>query len=179
MSTGLDAHIRKIPNHPREGILFYDVMPLLQDREGLASAVGAMAERSESLEPDLVLGAEARGFIGGGALAVALDVGFAAARKPGKLPGEVVHEEYQLEYGIDRLELHRDAVRPGSRVLVHDDLLATGGTAEAQCRLVERLGGTVVGLIFIVELTFLPGREKLSGYAVDSLLTYDSEAVSA
>lgn len=173
----LDALIRKIPNHPKDGILFYDLMPLLQSPAGLRSSVGRMAELARPLRPDLVMGAEARGFIAGGAMARELDVGFAAARKPGKLPAETISAEYDLEYGTDRLEVHRDAVRPGSRVLLHDDLLATGGTAEAQVKIVEELGGEVVGLIFIVELTFLPGRDRLGGVPIHSLVTYDSEAV--
>lgn len=176
-ATDLDALIRKIPDHPEPGILFYDLMPLLQAPEGLSAVVERMSDHGRRLEPDVVVGAEARGFIAGGALAKSLGVGFAAARKPGKLPGETIEQEYDLEYGTDRLALHRDAIRPGSRVLLHDDLLATGGTAEAQVRMIERLGGEVVGLVFIVELTFLPGRDRLAGYPVHSLLTYDSEAV--
>ena len=175
--TDLDALIRRVPNYPKDGILFYDLMPLLQDPAGLRAAVSRMADLARPLEPDMVLGAEARGFIAGGALAHELGLGFAAARKPGKLPGEVIDAEYLLEYGADRLEVHRDAIRPGARVLLHDDLLATGGTAEAQVRIVHELGAEVVGMVFIVELTFLPGRERLGGYPVHSLITYDSEAV--
>lgn len=178
-AVDLDALIRKIPDHPEPGILFYDLMPLLQAPAGLNAVVERMADHGRSLDPDVVVGAEARGFIAGGALAKSLGVGFAAARKPGKLPAEVIEQEYDLEYGTDRLALHRDAITPGSRVLLHDDLLATGGTAEAQVRMIERLGGQVVGLVFIVELTFLPGRERLADYPIHSLLTYDSEAVDA
>ena len=179
MAFDFDAHIRKIPDHPRQGILFYDLMPLFQSPEGLTAAIDAMAAWARERQPDVVLGAEARGFILGGALAQALGVGFAAARKPGKLPWRTVQADYELEYGTDALALHRDAVGRGQRVLIHDDLLATGGTAEAKCRLVEELGGTVVGCIFIVELSFLSGRERLRGYDVGSLVTYDTEAVPA
>ncbi len=135
-----------------------------------------MAAWGRERQPELVLAAEARGLILGGALAQALGVGVAAARKPGRLPWRTAAESYTLEYGIDALEVHLDAVRPGQKVLVHDDLLATGGTALALCRLVERLEGVVVGVAVVVELTFLPGREQLRGYDVLSLVTYDSEA---
>jgi adenine phosphoribosyltransferase len=172
----IDSAIRKIPNHPHDGIVFYDLMPLFQSPAGLTTCIDRIADWSRLRQPDLVLGVEARGLILGGALAQALGVGFAAARKPGRLPGEAIREAYELEYGTDTLELHRDAVRPGQKVLVHDDLLATGGTSLAVCRLIERLGGVVVGVGFVVELTFLPGRERLRGYDVLSLVTYDSEA---
>jgi adenine phosphoribosyltransferase len=175
----IDTAIRKIPNHPKPGILFYDLMPLFASPEGLGACVDGVVEWARPRDVDVVLGAEARGFILGGAVAHDLGVGFAAARKPGKLPFEVLREEYELEYGVDVLEIHRDAITPGARVLVHDDLLATGGTAAAKCRLVEALGGVVAGVAFIVELTFLPGRERLAGYDVMSLVTYDSEAVPA
>jgi adenine phosphoribosyltransferase len=175
----IDTAIRKIPNHPKPGILFYDLMPLFASPEGLAACVDGVVEWARPRDVDVVLGAEARGFILGGAVAHDLGVGFAAARKPGKLPFEVLREEYELEYGVDVLEIHRDAITPGARVLVHDDLLATGGTAAAKCRLVEALGGVVAGVAFIVELTFLPGRERLGAYDVMSLVTYDSEAVPA
>jgi adenine phosphoribosyltransferase len=173
----VDAAIRRIPNHPSPGILFYDLMPLFQDVRGLAACVERLAGWARPLAPDIVVGIEARGLIAGGALARELGVGFAAARKPGKLPGERVSAEYELEYGVDTLELHRDAVDYGARVLVHDDLLATGGTAEAVCRLVERLGGVVVGAAFVVELTFLAGRRRLEGRRVHSLVAYDSEDI--
>jgi adenine phosphoribosyltransferase len=154
-------------------------MPLFASPEGLAACVDAVAEWARPRAVDLVLGAEARGFIVGGAVAHALGAGFVAARKPGKLPWQTIRQDYELEYGVDALELHRDAIPPGARVLVHDDLLATGGTAAAKCALVERMGGVVAGVAFIVELTFLPGRERLRGYDVLSLVQYASEAVPA
>jgi adenine phosphoribosyltransferase len=173
----IDAAIRKIPDHPKAGILFYDLMPLFASPEGLAACIDGIAGWARPREVDIVLGAEARGFIVGGAVAHALGVGFAAARKPGKLPWKTVRKEYELEYGTDSLELHEDVITPGMRVLVHDDLLATGGTAKAKCDMVEHLGGIVVGVAFVVELTFLPGRQRLAGYDVLSLVEYDSEAV--
>ncbi len=175
----IDGAIRRIRDHPHEGILFYDLMPLFQSGPGLAALVDAFAAWARPLRPDVVLGVEARGFVLGGALARDLGVGFAAARKPGKLPGERISESYALEYGTDSLEMHRDAIRPGQSVLLHDDLLATGGTALAACRLVEALGGTVAGIAVVAELTFLPGRETLAGYEVLSLVTYDSEVAEA
>ncbi|MCE5253470.1 MAG: adenine phosphoribosyltransferase [Actinomycetia bacterium] len=169
----LEDYIRHIPGFPREGILFHDIMPMLQNAEALRYAVDELAEFARKREVDLVLGAEARGFILGAALAYALGVGFAAARKPGKLPWTVTRCEYDLEYGTDALEIHSDAIRPGQRVLIHDDLLATGGTAEAKIRLVEQAGGVVAGLAFLIELTDLQGRERLKGYEVFSLLQYE------
>ena len=169
----LEDHIRHIPGFPREGILFHDIMPMLQNAEALRYAVDQLAGFAREREVDLILGAEARGFILGAALAYALGVGFAAARKPGKLPWTVTRCEYDLEYGTDALEMHADAIRPGQRVLIHDDLLATGGTAEAKVRLVEQAGGVVAGLAFLIELTDLHGRDKLEGYEVFSLLQYD------
>ncbi len=175
----LDSAIRRIPDHPHPGILFYDLMPLFQSAEGLGAGVRAIADWARPLAPDIVVGIEARGFVMGGALATTLGVGFAAARKTGKLPHETVRREYALEYGTDAVEMHRDAVRPGMRVLVHDDLLATGGTARATCDLVEELGGVVAGVAVVAELTFLPGRAALAGHEVLSLVTYDGEAVTA
>jgi adenine phosphoribosyltransferase len=168
----LDKYIRHIPGFPKEGILFHDIMPLLQDADALRSAVDQLAVYTKSRQTDIILGAEARGFILGAALAYATGVGFAAARKPGKLPWKVSRCEYALEYGTDALEMHADAIKPGQRVLIHDDLLATGGTAKAKIQLVEEAGGIVAGLAFIIELTELPGREKLAGYDVFSLLQY-------
>lgn len=177
MSYDIDGAIRRIPHHPKPGILFYDLMPLFEDPAGLGACVDRIADWGRDRDADVVLGAEARGFVLGGAIARQLGVGFACARKPGKLPYEVIRREYTLEYGTDVLEIHRDAIRPGQRVLVHDDLLATGGTALAKCQLVEELGGVVAGVAFVVELTFLPGRERLAGYDVLSLVSYDTEDV--
>lgn len=171
----LKSKIRDIPNFPKEGIIFKDITPLLQDGEAFRSAVDAIAERFESEGIDLVVGAESRGFIFGAALAYKMGVGFVPARKPGKLPHKTHRAEYALEYGIDSLEMHQDAVAHGERVLIVDDLLATGGTARAKCNLVEMLGGKVVGVAFVIELGFLNGREKLQGYDVFSLINYESE----
>ncbi len=169
----LDTYIRHIPGFPKEGILFHDITPLLQDGDALRYSVDRLAEFAQGREIDLVMGAEARGFIIGAALAYKLGVGFATARKPGKLPWTVSRCEYDLEYGTDALEIHSDAVKPGQRVLIHDDLLATGGTAAANVKLVEDAGGVVAGLAFLIELTALGGRDKLSGHEVFSLLKYE------
>jgi adenine phosphoribosyltransferase len=177
MSYDIDSAIRRIPHHPKPGILFYDLMPLFESPEGLAACVDGIAAWARPREVEVVLAAEARGFILGGAIARELGAGLACARKPGKLPYEVVRREYDLEYGTDVLEIHRDAIRPGQRVLVHDDLLATGGTAAAKCQLVEELGGVVAGIAFVVELTFLPGRARLAGHDVMSLVAYETEDV--
>jgi len=165
--------IREVPDFPKPGILFYDITTLLKDPSGLKSVVDALKSRYEKSQLDLVLGIEARGFIFAPALAYALGAGFVPVRKPGKLPAAAVREQYQLEYGTDSLEIHQDAVAPGQKVLIVDDLLATGGTAAAVARLVERLGGIVAGFAFVVELDFLKGREKLAGYDVFSLLHYE------
>ncbi len=171
----LRSHVRDVPDFPKQGIVFKDIMPLVADGKALRRVVDELAEFSRPLRPDLVLGAEARGFIFGSALALELGVGFAAARKPGKLPYQTVRATYALEYGTDSLELHVDAVHPGTRVLIHDDLLATGGTARAKVDLVHQLGGEVVGAAFVIELAFLPGRETLAPIPVHSLISYDSE----
>ena len=147
-------------------------MPLLADPTALAETVDRLAAWAEPRQPDIILGAEARGFITGGALAYKLGCGFVAARKPGKLPWMTVTARYELEYGFDALELHADAITAGQRVLVHDDVLATGGTARAKCELVEQLGGEVVGVVFIIELEFLNGRDRLTGYDVHALIGY-------
>jgi adenine phosphoribosyltransferase len=172
MTLDLASKIRDVPDFPQEGILFKDVMPLIADPEYFAESIRRLAEWARPREPNLILGAEARGFIFGGALAYELGAGFIAARKPGKLPWETVEATYALEYGTDSLEVHRDAVTPGARVVVLDDVLATGGTAKAKCELVEQLGGTVAGAAFLIELTFLNGRERLNGYDVHSLIQY-------
>ena len=168
----LRALIRDIPDFPSAGIGFKDLTPLMADAGALALAVSELAGTARGLQPQLVVAAEARGFLLGPALALELGAGFVLARKPGKLPYETVSAEYQLEYGSGQLELHSDALGRGARVLVHDDLLATGGTARALCELVERLGGQVVGLSFLIELTFLRGREQLAGREVHALLGY-------
>jgi len=173
-SVDLRTKIRDIPDFPKPGIVFKDIMPLLADAEALQAAVDDLAQWARPLEIDYVVGAEARGFILGSALAYKLGCGFIAARKPGKLPYLTVGAKYALEYGFDALEMHVDAVPKGARVLVHDDLLATGGTAKAKIDLVEQLGAEVVGLAFVVELSFLGGRDKLYPYRVHSLIQYDS-----
>jgi adenine phosphoribosyltransferase len=165
--------IREIPDFPKPGILFYDITTLLKDSRGLKLAVNRMSEALANQPIDVIIGVEARGFIFAPPLAYQLGAGFVPVRKPKKLPGEVERIRYDLEYGSDTLEIHRDAIQPGQRVVIADDLLATGGTAAATAALVEKLGGEVVGLTFLVELTFLGGREKLARYPVTSLLTYD------
>ncbi len=170
----LRALIREIPDFPRPGIGFKDITPLLADAEALAEAVRLLADRARSLDVDCVIAAEARGFLLGPALARELGAGFVLARKPGKLPYETVSAEYLLEYGSDQLEVHSDAIGAGARVLVHDDLLATGGTAAALCELVEQLGGEVVSCGFLVELAFLGGRKRLAPREIHSLLAYES-----
>jgi adenine phosphoribosyltransferase len=174
VTDDLRALIRDIPDFPKPGIVFKDITPLMADAAALEQAVEGLAEYARPLGAECVLAAEARGFLLGPALALALGAGFALARKPGKLPCETVSAEYELEYGVGSLELHSDAIKPGTRVLVHDDLLATGGTARALCDLVERLGGIVVGCGFLVELAFLGGRERLAPYEAHALLTYEA-----
>ncbi len=174
-----DQVIGKVPNHPKPGILFFDVMPMFRDPAALDAAISRIVEWARPRKVDVVIGAESRGFILGGAVAQHLGAGFVTARKPGKLPGATVSREYALEYGTDRLEVQADAIRPGQRVLIHDDLLATGGTGAAKIELVESLGGIVVGTAFVVELTFLGGRERLTPHEVFSLVKYHSDAVPA
>jgi adenine phosphoribosyltransferase len=169
----LRTYVRDIPDFPKEGILFRDITPVMSDAAALRAAVDQLAEPASGLDVDVVIGAEARGFLLGPALALALDAGFVLARKPGKLPHDTVSAEYALEYGTDTLEVHSDAFGSGARVLVHDDLLATGGTARALCSLVEQLDATVVGCSFLIELGFLEGRQALGGYDVTALITYD------
>jgi adenine phosphoribosyltransferase len=174
MSTTIDlkTKIRDVPDFPKPGIVFKDVMPLLADATAFRQTIEELAEWSRPRAPDLVLGAEARGFIFGGALAYELGCGFVPARKPGKLPWETVEAQFELEYGTDTLQVHRDAFAEGARVIVLDDVLATGGTAKAKIELVEKLGAEVVGALFVIELEFLRGREKLAGYEVHSLVRY-------
>jgi adenine phosphoribosyltransferase len=165
--------IREIPDFPKAGILFYDITTLLKDKSGLRAVIDGLKSHYEGAGVDAVLGIEARGFIFAPALAYALGAGFVPVRKPKKLPAECARVTYDLEYGTDCLEIHKDAIGPDSKVLIVDDLLATGGTAAAVTKLVEQLGGTVAGLAFVVELTFLNGRKKLDGHDVFSLLQYD------
>ena len=175
MTVDVGSFIRDIPGFPKPGILFKDITPVMADAGALDAAVVQLAEPARGLDVDVVIGAEARGFLLGPALARELGAGFVLARKPGKLPHETVRAEYALEYGTDALELHTDAVSQGSRVLVHDDLLATGGTARALCQLVEQLGGEIVACHFLIELSFLCGRERLQGYDVRALIRYADE----
>jgi adenine phosphoribosyltransferase len=171
----LKALIREVPDFPKPGINFYDITTLLIDPSGLRQTIDAMHRECESLAPiDTVIGIESRGFIFATPLAYMLSAGFIPVRKPNKLPAECVSISYELEYGQDTLEMHKDAVGPGHRVLIVDDLLATGGTARAVADLVESVGGVVAGLVFAVELTFLNGRQRLDGYNVRSLISYDS-----
>ena len=165
--------IREVPDFPKKGILFYDITTLLKDKLGFAQLIDALSEHYLQQKIDLVLGIEARGFIFGPALAYRLNAGFVPVRKPGKLPAATVKYDYALEYGTNTLEIHKDAVQKGQRVIIVDDLLATGGTAEATIKLVETLGGKIAGLAFVVELDFLKGREKFTNYDVFSLLHYD------
>ncbi|MFN2493521.1 MAG: adenine phosphoribosyltransferase [Pyrinomonadaceae bacterium] len=166
--------IREVPDFPKPGINFYDITTLLKHPAGLRKTVDALASEYEGEKVETVIGVEARGFIFAPALAYHLGAGFVPVRKPRKLPAECVSISYDLEYGKDTLEIHRDAVGNGHRVIIADDLLATGGTAKAVCDLVEGLGGTIVGLVFVVELQFLSGRQKLDGYDVRSLIKYQS-----
>jgi len=169
----LKTLIREVPDFPKAGILFYDITTLLKDKTGLRGVVDGLKSHYEDTKVDVVLGIEARGFIFAPALAYALGAGFVPVRKPKKLPAECVRVTYDLEYGTDTLEMHKDAVRPGDRVLIVDDLLATGGTAAAAASMVKEAGGVVAGMGFVVELTFLNGRSRLPGYDIFSLLQYD------
>jgi adenine phosphoribosyltransferase len=171
----LRSRIRNIPDFPKPGIVFRDITPLLLDPGSLDAAVAGIASFARPLNVDLVLAAEARGFILGAAVARELGVGFVPARKPGKLPWDTVSAEYVLEYGVDALEMHADALADGTRVLLHDDLLATGGTARALAELAEGAGAVIAGCAFLVELSFLGGRDKLAPYDVHALVSYDSE----
>jgi adenine phosphoribosyltransferase len=168
----LKAKIREVPDWPQPGVGFKDVTPLLADPQALDQTIGELAGWANERKPDLILGAEARGFILGAAIAREVGCGFVPARRPGKLPPETISATYQLEYGTNALELHPDLIPRGSRVLIHDDVLATGGTVEAIGGLVEQLGGAVCGVCFIIELTFLGGRERLSQYDLHALITY-------
>jgi adenine phosphoribosyltransferase len=172
MAIDLKQHVRDVPDWPEQGVVFRDITPLLRDPRALDQTIHQLAEWGKGLKPDVVLGAEARGFILGAAIAHEIGGGFVPARRPGKLPPETVGATYALEYGENSLELHPETIVNGSRVLIHDDVLATGGTVEAITGLVERLGGVVVGAAFIIELTFLGGRERLEKYPLYSLIEY-------
>lgn len=164
--------VRDIPDYPRPGVTFRDITPLLGDADGFGRSIDELVERFDDVQADCVLGMEARGFIVAAPVAYRKHAGFIPVRKAGKLPWAVVREEYQLEYGSDKLEIHRDAIRPGERVLVIDDVLATGGTADATCKLVEALGGVIVGLGFLLEISSLDGRARLGSHRVESLARY-------
>jgi len=165
--------IREVPDFPKKGILFYDITTLLKDKAGFAALIDQFCEHYKNYNVDLVLGMEARGFIFSPALAYCLKAGFVPVRKPGKLPAEIVKHDYALEYGTNSLEIHKDAIQKGQRVLIVDDLLATGGTAEATAKLASSLGAEIAGLGFVVELDFLKGRDKLKQYEVHSLMHYN------
>lgn len=164
--------IREIPDYPKEGILFYDITTLVKQPEAYHELITRMADTLRGLDVDVVIGPEARGFVMGASVAYAVNAGFVLARKPGKLPAEVFRFSYGLEYGFDSLEIHKDAIKPGQRVALVDDLLATGGTAAATVKLVEQLGAKVVAAVFAIELTDLNGREKLEGTRVESIIKY-------
>jgi len=168
----LKKMIREVPDFPKKGILFYDITTLLKDKSGFKAVIDALTDQIRPHKPDTVLGIEARGFIFAPALAYNLGAGFVPVRKPKKLPAETERISYELEYGIDTLEMHKDAIKPGMRVVIADDLLATGGTALASVRLVEKLGGKVEAVSFVIELEALNGRDRLNGYDVVSLLKY-------
>ena len=172
MALDLKSKVRDVPDWPQKGVVFRDITPLLADARALKEAIRGLASFGADRNPELVVGAEARGFFLGTALAHELGCGFVPARRPGKLPLETVSATYALEYGQNSLELHRDALANGTRVLIHDDVLATGGTVEAIAGLVRQLGGEVVGIAFLIELRFLRGRERLGAYDVHSLLEY-------
>ena len=175
MNTDLKKYIRTVENFPKPGIMFRDITTLLKEPEGLKASFNALVDFTKGLKIDKVVGIESRGFMLGAMLAEKLNAGFIPIRKPGKLPAETVKEEYSLEYGTDAVEIHKDAIEDGESILLHDDLLATGGTARAAVNLIEKLGGKVVQVSFIIELSFLKGREKLEGYDVRSLISYASE----
>lgn len=168
----LKKYIREVPDFPKEGILYYDITTLLQNPKALRETIDRFVWLFATQSVDKVIGIESRGFMFGSIVAYSLNAGFVPVRKPGKLPAQALSQEYELEYGTDALEMHRDAIEEGERVLIIDDLIAIGGTAAATAQLVESVGGNVVGLGFIIELTFLEGRRKLKGYEVESLIKY-------
>jgi len=173
--SDLKSSIRSVPDFPKPGIGFKDITTLLIDGPAFREAVDLLAERFQNQEIKKVVGIESRGFVFGSVIAYKWGVGFVPVRKPGKLPAETISEDYDLEYGTDSLEIHRDAITPGEKVLIVDDLLATGGTAQATVNLINRLGGEIAGIAFLIELSFLNGRQKLRGYDVLSLMEYDAE----
>ena len=168
----IDSYIRDVPDFPKKGIVFKDITPLLKNAKGLKYTAKVLSDFANDAAVDVVVGMESRGFIFGPMLAEQLNAGFVPVRKPGKLPSDKISEAFALEYGSDTLEIHVDAIKKGDRVLIHDDVIATGGTAKAVCKLVERLGGEVVQLNFLIELEFLKGRTQLKGYNIQSLLKY-------
>ncbi len=172
MAAHLKQFIRNIPDFPKQGILFRDITTLLRDKKAFKAAVTGLAQAIRGKKVDYVIAVESRGFIFGAALAYKLGAGFVPVRKKGKLPAETLRAEYALEYGTDSLEIHKDAIKPGSRVLIVDDLLATGGTVSAVCQLSEKLKARVAGIVFLIELCDLKGRDKLKGYPVFSLIQY-------
>lgn len=167
-----EALIRDIPDFPKPGILFKDITPVLQDYAAFQEVIDLFVAYGAQVKPDIVVGIESRGFVFGAPVALAMGIGFIPVRKVGKLPFDTIREEYALEYGTNVVEVHNDAIHPGQRALIVDDLLATGGTARASARLVEKLGGAVAGFCFLIELSFLHGRDALSGYDVHSLISY-------
>lgn len=171
----LKNFIRNVPDFPKQGIIFRDITTLLKNPLAFKEATNLLLSKVEDLKVDKVVAIESRGFIFGSLIADKLNAGFVPVRKPGKLPAEKINEKYLLEYGEDSLEIHVDAIQKGDKVLIHDDLLATGGTVEAVCKLVEKLGGEVVGILFLIELSFLNGKSKLSKYRVESVIQYESE----
>jgi len=174
-SSNLRDFIRNVPDFPKKGIVFRDITTLLKDKRAFRKTIDVMYDKYKAAHIDKVVSVESRGFIFGSVLAYRLNAGFVPVRKPKKLPSITIREEYQLEYGTDSLEIHIDAISKGEKVLIVDDLLATGGTVQATCKLVEKLGGEIIGLAFLIELSFLNGREKLKGYVVSSIISYDSE----
>ena len=168
----LKDKIRDVPDFPRKGVVFRDITPLLQDAAAFKHTIDLLTEKYRDKGIDVIVAAEARGFILGAPLAYNLGVGFVPVRKPAKLPAEYISAEYALEYGVDSLHMHKDAILPGQKVLVIDDLLATGGTVKAKIELVEKLGAEVIGVAFLIELTFLNGRKKIEGYEITSLIQY-------
>ncbi len=169
----LKDKIRIIPDFPKEGISFKDITTILQDRDAYKYTVDKLVKICKQWDPDFIVGPEARGFVIGAPLAYGLEIGFVPVRKPGKLPADTEQYEYDLEYGTDILEIHRDAIKPGQKVVIADDLLATGGTALATAKLVEKLGDIVAGIVFVIELSYLNGREKLKEYNVDTLIQFE------